>query len=877
VVISLPLIPPETVLRVVLANGLTLLVRRDDSAPAVAIVTWVKAGYFDESDDVVGIAHVLEHMYFKGTPTRGVGDIPKETKAAGGYLNAGTIYDHTSYYTVLPSAGLTSGLHVQFDAYANSVIDADELRRELEVIIQEAKRKTDNPSAVTTETLYELLHDRHRIRRWRIGHEPGLRALTRDKLVAFYRNFYQPSETILVVVGDVDPALVVRQVEELHGSLPPGAARRSPGPNEPDHRGFRYREMSGDITQSHLALGWRTPGTMHPDTPLLDIAAVVLGAGRASRLYRAVRDRSLAASVQAYDYTPTELGVFSIQAEGPPERVLDAARAIWHETHGMRESGIGRDELWRARRLFESRWIRRLETMEGQANYLAEWESVGGWQLGERYLERMLTATGEQVTDVVRAHLAPERAGLCIYRPPDGKTLAPDAGAMRALLDDVRPSPLPVSPPRSAVAAAVHTGVPPVEREVARVRVYRTRNGIPVLVRHKRGAPLVHLGVFVQGGATEEDARLAGLTALLARTSIKGTARRGAEQIADDAEHLGGSIGTAVGAESFGWTLSVPASYADAALELLADVVQHPTFPESALDTERAIALADLALLRDDMYRYPLRLLAQAAFPGHPYGVPASGTEETLPLIDAERVRDWHRRRVLEAPLVIGAVGAVDADLVAERVAHCFETLRVSEPASLEPPPRPGRPVTVVDSRDKAQTALAMAFPGPSRTDGARFAAHLLAGVASGLGGRFFEELRDRRSLAYTVSAFASERRLAGLFVSYIATSPEREEEARGALLHEFHRLRESPVSSEELERARQYAIGTYAIAQQSGATVLGEVLDAWMFGGDLAELEEHDARVRAVTAEHILALARESFDESALVQAVVRGTGKRV
>src|SRR5689334_1468007 len=136
---------PATVHRAVLDNGLTVLVRRDHSAPVVAIVTHVKAGYFDETDDVVGIAHVLEHMYFKGTPTRGVGEIARQTKAVGGYLNAGTIYDHTSYYTVLPATGFATGLDVQFDAYANSLIDSAELARELEVIIQEAKRKEDNP------------------------------------------------------------------------------------------------------------------------------------------------------------------------------------------------------------------------------------------------------------------------------------------------------------------------------------------------------------------------------------------------------------------------------------------------------------------------------------------------------------------------------------------------------------------------------------------------------------------------------------------------------------------------------------------------------------------------------------------------------------
>src|SRR5690348_2082406 len=182
-------IEPASVHRTVLPNGLKVLIRPDYSAPVVAIVTFVSAGYFDETDDVVGIAHVLEHMYFKGTPSRGVGEIAKQTKAVGGYLNAATIYDHTSYYTVLPASGFRQGLEVQADAYGRSLIDSDELARELEVIIQEAKRKADNPGAVTTETLYELLHDRHRIRRWRIGREPGLRALTRDALVGFYRNW----------------------------------------------------------------------------------------------------------------------------------------------------------------------------------------------------------------------------------------------------------------------------------------------------------------------------------------------------------------------------------------------------------------------------------------------------------------------------------------------------------------------------------------------------------------------------------------------------------------------------------------------------------------------------------------------------------------
>src|SRR2546423_7105155 len=196
---------PQSIHRTVLPNGLTVLIQEDHAAPVVAIVTYVKAGYFDETDEENGLAHALEHMFFKGTQKRGVGAIAKETKASGGYLNAQTIYDNTTYYTVLPSSSFAQGLDIQADAYANSVLDARELAREMEVIIQEAKRKADSPTAVATETLYELLHDSHRMRRWRIGREPGLRSFTRDLMNGFYKNFYRPSNTILSISGDIDP------------------------------------------------------------------------------------------------------------------------------------------------------------------------------------------------------------------------------------------------------------------------------------------------------------------------------------------------------------------------------------------------------------------------------------------------------------------------------------------------------------------------------------------------------------------------------------------------------------------------------------------------------------------------------------------------
>lgn len=870
-------IDPASVQRTVLANGLTVLIRQDTSAPVVAIVTHVKAGYFDETDDVSGIAHVLEHMFFKGTERRGVGEIAKETKGSGGYLNAHTIYDNTTYFTVLPSSGFASGLDIQADAYANSVVDSGELKKELEVIIQEAKRKTDNPPALAVETLYELLHDEHRMRRWRIGHEDGLRKLDRPAMLRFYRNFYQPSNTLLALVGDVDPADALERVEKLYGSLPNSAPDRAPGPREPHHDDMRYREIAGDIAQTQLVMGWRTADAMHEDTPVLDVASQILAAGRASRLYRGLRERQLASSVSAYNYTPTELGVFVIHAEMDAQCTEDAARAAWDQIRVLREGPIEPAEIERVRRIFEARWMRRLESMEGQANHLVEWEVLGGWQLGDEYYERFMSVTAEEIHVVANRYLTPERAGIVVYRPESSPSIASGAAEFIEKLALKRPLPLEELPPRDIPPPPEEAAAPTLEKTEAGVSVYRTVNGLPILLKTKPGAAIAYLSLQAVGGVRDEPADIAGITMLVMRSSLKGTTTRSAAQIAEDAEMLGGSIGTSVGSEGFGWSISVAVEHLEAAAQLLADVVFNAVIPAEALETERSVALSDLSALRDDMFRFPMRLVMSGAYGDHPYSRSPLGKEESLRSITIDQAREWYRSHIQSAPLVLGVVGDVVTDDVAGVMAREFGALVPDQSSAVAEPTWPQSASIKVESREKAQTALALAFPGPSRTDDRRFAAQLTATIASGLGGRFFDELRDRQSLAYTVHAYTSEHQMAGMFLAYIATSPEKEEIARQGLLAEFDKLRDAPVTMDELERAKHYTLGAHAIRQESGAAILGDVLDSWMFGSGLNEIDEFESRISAVTRDDIQRLARDFFDPSRHVEGLVRGVGKIV
>ena len=861
---------PDSVHRARLANGLRVLVRRDTTAPVVSIVTWVKAGYFDEPDDVVGIAHVLEHMYFKGTPTRGVGEIARETKAAGGYLNAGTIYDHTHYYTVLPASGFVRGLEVQADAYANSIIDAAELARELEVIIEETKRKADSAGALAAETLFELLHDRHRIRRWRMGRETALRAMTRDQLVAFYRNHYRPSNTVLAIVGDVDPAAAMAQVSRLYGALPDGTVTRDSGPQESSLPGFRVREWEGDIAQTELVLGWRTPALAHADTPALDILSMILAGGRASRLVRAARDRRLVSSISAYDYTPTELGVFVIHAAARPENAAPAARAIWDQLRRVREGDVSGSEIERARCLVEAQWLRRLESTDGQANFLGSWELLGDWERGVTYHESLFAVDAPRITEVATRWLDPDQASVVVYRPRGTAPLAASASAVRTMLDGERPAPIEPADQPYPAPALVGRGAR-LERVVDGVHLFRTANDVPILVRRRPGAALAHLGCFIAGGVVAERADEGGLTTLMARAALRGTARRSASRLAEDAELLGGTPAANVGTESFQWSIGVPGRAFGGATELLADLVLTPTFPDDGIEAERAVAYAALGSLRDDMYRQPMRLAAEVAWPDHPYGRSTLGTDETVRRFSAEQVARWHSEIVTESAAVLAAVGDLDPQEAADLLAKRFAALRSAPARQAAMTIWPTRFAQKVDERDKAQTALAIFFDGPTRMDPARFDAELIAGVASGLGGRLFDELRDKRSLAYTVLARPYARLRGGTFAAYIATSPSKEEEARQGLLREFARFAESDVTPEELDRARTYAIGAWQIRQSSGAAVLAELAEAWMFGS-IEEVAQYPAALGAVTATRMRELARRWFDPARRLEGIVRG-----
>jgi zinc protease len=405
--------------------------------------------------------------------------------------------------------------------------------------------------------------------------------------------------------------------------------------------------------------------------------------------------------------------------------------------------------------------------------------------------------------------------------------------------------------------------------------VHQKIGGTNILILRRTQLPLVSMALATRGGSLLEPRAAAGMTALMARASIKGTPSRSAAQIAEAAERMGGSVAPSGGSDLIDWEISVPSRHFTNAFELLADVACHAHFPTAELEVERKLMLADLEHTRDDMYRYPLRLCLQAAFQDHPYGYTLEEVERGVAAATAEQLRAWREQRMGTEPWVV-LVGDVDEDAAFREVERWLPAAAGPRPLTIREAGWPASGTQTVEERDKAQSALAMAFPGPSRGEEAVYALQVMANAVGGLGGRVFEELRSRRSLAYTVSLIPMFRLAGGAFVGYIGTSPEREEEARAGLLEQFALLAAEPLSVEEIERSKRYTIGTWQIRRQTNASQLSDLLHAHLLGTGMDEITRFEERIRAVDAQAIQRVAQRYFKPELAVEGVVRGSGKR-
>lgn len=400
--------------------GLEVILRRKSTLPIVTLDMWVRVGSGDEPARLAGVSHFLEHMLFKGTSRLPAGEYDRRIEGLGGYLNAGTSYDYTHYYIEIPAESLTAALEDFADVMTNSSIDAEELEREKLVILEEIRRKNDDPNGFLYDNLTREMITEGAYSHSVLGFPETVSGFSREDLYDHYRRFYSTGNMTLVVCGEFDEASLVEQVERLfadaprerrpHRELPPATKYATPGP----------RDWPRDWRETYFYMAFPTePVHVLEEEIANDIASVILSGGRSSRLVNAVREKQrLVTSISAYVPSHRHPGLAIIGGRCAAEN-LDAAReAIFVEIDRLLREGLREGEEERIRRQLLVSHVYLLESNSDVAGLIGYSQVIlGNTDLYTRYTEVARELPIERAFNVIRRIFRREAASMCSTGP----------------------------------------------------------------------------------------------------------------------------------------------------------------------------------------------------------------------------------------------------------------------------------------------------------------------------------------------------------------------------------------------------------------------------------------------------------------------------
>jgi len=851
-----------SVLRARLDCGLTVLFKENHHAPVVAVQVWVGVGSADEEAGERGMAHLHEHMLFKGTAARGVGEIAKAIEAAGGDINAWTSFDNTVYHVVLASRHLDLGLEVLADAVQNAGFDPQELEREKKVVLEEIKRTRDMPSRLIGDLLFSAAYRKHPYSHPILGSEASVSGFTRKDILGFFKKHYRPERMTLLVVGDMQPRAVLKKIRRLFPKKAPGAKpSRRPRPQESEQRKLRLKLVRDDIQEAHFVLGWHAPAAKDPQVPPLEVLAVALGQGESSRLNLGLRHGlNLVNDVYAYLYAPKDPGLFLVGGSCPASKLLPALRQLSTEIARIGGVPANAAELAKAKTIIENDVLYLQETVEGTARRLGAYQTlIGDPTYGDVYISRVMAVTPDDIQNAAKTWLTPQNLSLVVMLPEKTKEKIDEAAIRRAL--------------KAGVSAAAGAGAKDdAGKEVTRVKI---KNGPTVLIQEDHTNALVSMrGVFL-GGLRYETRANNGINNFLAGMITRGTSDRSAEEIAREMDSIAGTIDGFSGRNTFGLRVECPSRYFNRALDLFADCLLNPAFEAKELRRERELVLEEIRSREDNLSGLAFDLFAATLFSSHPYRMPVLGTRQSVVGIGKKSLKNYMRRHFTPDRMVLSVVGDVDSQQVIRRIKKLFTVKppRGKAPRAptirLDPPQKKIR--RVVRHRTKAQAHLVLGFMGTTLTSKDRHALEVLMAVLAGQGGRLFVELRDRLSLAYAVSGFSLEGIEPGYVAVYLGVDPNRVDEAIRAVRDQLHQVVARPAKKAELDRAKQYLVGIQAISLQrtsarATALAFNEIYDL----GYLAH-REYPERILKIKAEDVARVAKKYLKLEAYTLAVVR------
>ena len=857
-----------------LENGLRVLLFPDPSKPQIAVVVTYLVGSRHEGYGETGMAHLLEHLLFKGTP--GHPDIMQELTERGAQPNGTTSVDRTNYFEIFPASGdnLEWALDLESDRMVNSFVAAEDLESEMTVVRNEMESGENNPLGMLVERTISTAYLWHNYGKSTIGARSDVENVPIERLQAFYRKYYQPDNAILVVAGNFEEQAALDLVAEKFGSIP--RPERSGDDtlyptytDEPTQDGERTVTLRRVGEVHHAASLYHMPAGAHPDFAAVDVLSFVLGDAPSGRLYKALVETQRATMAVAQARQLREAGYLLTALTTGSDRDLAEVVRIMNETvEGVLTTPVTGEEVERAKTALLNDINRSFNSSAGIALQLSEWSAMGDWRLFFLHRDRIEAVTAEDVNRAAHAYLKPDNRTVGLFYPtqdPDRATIPPrpDVAGMVSGYEG-----------REAIAQGEAFDPSPSNIE-SRVVRYELPNGLEValLPKETRG-DLAMVRLRLHFGDEESLTGRAMAGDLAGSMLMRGTARRSRQDIQDELDRLEatGSLGgsAAIAQGSF---QTVRGSVADV-IRLMGEIAREPSFPEAELDLlkeQRLTALEQGRTEPDVQAQIALARAMQPWPPGHPsYTQTIDEAIASVRATTLEDVRAFYREFWGPQSGNVVVVGDFDEAEVRRVIGETFADWESPHPYGrvatpfVDPPAEEIR----IETPDKANAIFIARQNLELRETDPDYAALVIGGYMIGggvLNSRLARRIRVQDGLSYGVGGSIAGHPIdpVGSFTAFAIYAPENVAALEAAFREEMEKVVTEGFTEEELAVAKQGWLESQQLMRAQDSQLAAALSQGLYFDRTLAFDAELEERVRALTLAEVNQAVRDRIDLS--------------
>ncbi len=818
--------------RLVLDNGMAVLLTENHKTPFVAIEVLVKAGSSLEQEfSSSGISHFVEHMLFKGTKKRGVGKIEDEIGSYGAQINAFTSFDYTGYTISTPKEHLEQVLELLSDVLANPTFIEKELEKERQVILKEIDMNYDEPQRRLSQLFYKAFYTTHTYRYPIIGERRFLNTLTREDLLKFYKRNYVANNMILAISGDIVLDDTVSLVKSTFGSLKGAPINPISIPSEPRQLSNRYIEENYEGNLTYLMLGFHSISLLDDDLFALDLLSTILGGTRSSRLFRVLYEkRGLVYNVTSYNYTPRFPGVFAISTIIKEKKQKETLEAIFDEIERLKRSGVLEEELTLAKNNVVASFISGLETIQAQASDFASSEALtGDFEFSRRYIERIKKITPREIMNVARKYLNRDTSTVVILKPSTEEQKADKTMPLKS------------------------------EEEVKKITL---KNGLPIIYSIRKDCPKISITIAFKGGLLGETESTNGISNITANMLLKGAASKDSQMIQKIIEGLGGSIEAFSGNSSFGFKIEMLNKNIRDGIDLAFELIEKSTFPDKELQKEKLLTKAKILERDEDVYSHTILVLRQLLFKDHPYELDLLGTNESIDSLTKKDVINFHKNYVAADNMVISISGDFEEKAVLQLIEKKFSLIKqrgISLPEKMLSPLSGF--LFKSQNLPKKEAVIMLGFRAASLIDNDRFSFEILESVLSGENGRIFHQIRQKRALSYSQGAFYVPAFGGGYFVIYASVNPDKVDLTKALIIKEIEKLKSQGITGQELFSARNKLLSKHWLGLQTNSGLSFKTALDELYGLGYDSFKTYNTRLDSVRLEDVKGAVNKYFD----------------